>query len=189
MVVAPRLDHGMVGKFECRDGYMLKGHNTTQCFFGNWTGMTPWCKEGTQFHVETKRRSFFTPLLTWISTIQCSARSRDLLRMARCCSWELWASTNIGLMSERFETTDKSCINATEDISWLEDPRGPHALMVSGVQLSYRGMDINLPHLNLFRIAALCAFVLFKTYSRIKPLSWIKKTFTILPGTEFFFHI
>jgi hypothetical protein len=25
---------------------MLKGHNTTQCFFGNWTGMTPWCKEG-----------------------------------------------------------------------------------------------------------------------------------------------
>lgn len=45
MVVAPRLDHGMVGKFECRDGYMLKGHNTTQCFFGNWTGMTPWCKE------------------------------------------------------------------------------------------------------------------------------------------------
>ena len=25
---------------------MLKGNNTTQCFFGNWTGMTPWCKEG-----------------------------------------------------------------------------------------------------------------------------------------------
>jgi hypothetical protein len=45
LVVAPKLDHGMVGKFECRDGYMLKGHNTTQCFFGNWTGMTPWCKE------------------------------------------------------------------------------------------------------------------------------------------------
>ena len=45
LVVAPNLDHGMVGKFECRDGYMLKGHNTTQCFFGNWTGMTPWCKE------------------------------------------------------------------------------------------------------------------------------------------------
>jgi len=45
MVVAPKLDHGMVGKFECRDGYMLKGNNTTQCFFGNWTGMTPWCKE------------------------------------------------------------------------------------------------------------------------------------------------
>ena len=49
MVVAPKLDHGMVGKFECRDGYMLKGHNTTQCFFGNWTGMTPWCKEGKYF--------------------------------------------------------------------------------------------------------------------------------------------
>ena len=45
LVVAPNLEHGMVGKFECRDGYMLKGHNTTQCFFGNWTGMTPWCKE------------------------------------------------------------------------------------------------------------------------------------------------
>ena len=25
---------------------MLKGNNTTQCYFGNWTGMTPWCKEG-----------------------------------------------------------------------------------------------------------------------------------------------
>ena len=62
MVVAPNLDHGMIGKFEvcrykmflienyfifqCRDGYMLKGNNTTQCYFGNWTGMTPWCKEG-----------------------------------------------------------------------------------------------------------------------------------------------
>ena len=32
--------------FQCRDGYMLKGNNTTQCYFGNWTGMTPWCKEG-----------------------------------------------------------------------------------------------------------------------------------------------
>ena len=29
-----------------RDGYVLKGNNTTQCYFGNWTGMTPWCKEG-----------------------------------------------------------------------------------------------------------------------------------------------
>lgn len=47
LVVAPRLDHGMVGRFDCKDGYMLKGNNTTQCFFGNWTGMTPWCKEGT----------------------------------------------------------------------------------------------------------------------------------------------
>ena len=46
MVVAPNMDHGMVGKFECRDGYMLKGNNTTQCYFGNWTGLTPWCKEG-----------------------------------------------------------------------------------------------------------------------------------------------
>ena len=46
MVVAPNLEHGMVGKFECRDGYMLKGNNTTQCYFGNWTGLTPWCKEG-----------------------------------------------------------------------------------------------------------------------------------------------
>jgi len=45
MVVAPNMDHGMVGKFECRDGYMLKGNNTTQCYFGNWTGLTPWCKE------------------------------------------------------------------------------------------------------------------------------------------------
>ena len=25
---------------------MLKGNNTTQFFYGNWTGMTPWCKEG-----------------------------------------------------------------------------------------------------------------------------------------------
>ena len=34
-----------------RDGYMLKGNNTTQCFFGNWTGMTPWCKEGNYLYV------------------------------------------------------------------------------------------------------------------------------------------
>jgi len=35
-----------------RDGYMLKGNNTTQCFFGNWTGMTPWCKEGNLYVCE-----------------------------------------------------------------------------------------------------------------------------------------
>lgn len=39
-----------------RDGYMLKGNNTTQCFFGNWTGMTPWCKEGNFFWITQSKR-------------------------------------------------------------------------------------------------------------------------------------
>ena len=56
MVVAPNMEHGMVGKFECRDGYMLKGNNTTQCYFGNWTGLTPWCKEGEASLVDQSER-------------------------------------------------------------------------------------------------------------------------------------
>ena len=40
MVVAPNLDHGMVGKFECRDGYMLKGNNTTQVL--RWGKTSPY---------------------------------------------------------------------------------------------------------------------------------------------------
>ena len=36
----------LTGCCQCRDGYMLRGNNTTQCYFGTWTGMTPWCKEG-----------------------------------------------------------------------------------------------------------------------------------------------
>ena len=35
----------LTGCCQCRDGYMLRGNNTTQCYFGNWTGLTPWCKE------------------------------------------------------------------------------------------------------------------------------------------------
>ena len=62
MVVATNLSHGMVGKFEvattilwswivyilfqCRDGFILTGNDTTQCHFGAWTGITPWCEEG-----------------------------------------------------------------------------------------------------------------------------------------------
>merc|ERR1712008_492259 len=108
LVVAPNLDHGMVGKFECRDGYMLKGHNTTQCFFGNWTGMTPWCKE------------VFCPFPGFVET-------------ARCYWWAPWASTNIGLMCERYETIAKLCSNVTVASHWLVARPGPPASTDIGV--------------------------------------------------------
>ena len=30
--------------YQCKDGYVLKGPNTTRCHFGNWTDVTPACE-------------------------------------------------------------------------------------------------------------------------------------------------
>lgn len=46
MVIAPRTAHGMLARFRCKDGYILKGAVTTKCHFGKWTGRIPWCKVG-----------------------------------------------------------------------------------------------------------------------------------------------
>lgn len=46
MVIAPKIEHGMLAKFTCRDGYTLRGGETNICQFGNWTGETPYCQEG-----------------------------------------------------------------------------------------------------------------------------------------------
>ena len=41
----PETKHGGVGLYQCKDGYVLKGANTTECKFGNWTRTTPRCVE------------------------------------------------------------------------------------------------------------------------------------------------
>lgn len=46
MVIAPKTDHGMKARFRCRDGYTLRGENTTECKYGNWTSEMPYCQEG-----------------------------------------------------------------------------------------------------------------------------------------------
>lgn len=46
MVVAPKTEHGMKARFHCKDGFTLKGPDTLQCYFGNWTGEMPFCQEG-----------------------------------------------------------------------------------------------------------------------------------------------
>lgn len=46
MVIAPRTAHGMLARFRCKDGYLLRGQSTTKCHFGSWTGRIPWCKVG-----------------------------------------------------------------------------------------------------------------------------------------------
>ena len=40
----PRTDYGGAALFQCKDGFVLKGENTTTCHFGNWTGVTPSCE-------------------------------------------------------------------------------------------------------------------------------------------------
>ena len=30
--------------YQCKDGFILKGDNTTKCDFGNWTGNSPICE-------------------------------------------------------------------------------------------------------------------------------------------------
>ena len=40
----PNTRHGGTGLYQCKDGFILKGQNTTKCDFGNWTGETPICE-------------------------------------------------------------------------------------------------------------------------------------------------
>ena len=40
----PNTRHGGIGLYQCKDGFVLKGQNTTKCDFGNWTGETPSCE-------------------------------------------------------------------------------------------------------------------------------------------------
>lgn len=50
MVIAPKMDHGMKARFQCKDGFQLKGNTDPPfelvCSFGNWTGEPPTCQEG-----------------------------------------------------------------------------------------------------------------------------------------------
>ncbi|XP_026477208.1 CUB and sushi domain-containing protein 1-like [Ctenocephalides felis] len=49
MVIAPKMDHGMKARFQCKDGFQLKGNTDPPfelvCSFGNWTGEPPTCQE------------------------------------------------------------------------------------------------------------------------------------------------
>lgn len=55
MVLAPKTEHGMKARFKCKDGFQLVGPDGKEvvdenayvmiCSFGNWTGLTPECKE------------------------------------------------------------------------------------------------------------------------------------------------
>uniref|UniRef100_A0A1B6DCY4 Sushi, von Willebrand factor type A, EGF and pentraxin domain-containing protein 1 n=2 Tax=Clastoptera arizonana TaxID=38151 RepID=A0A1B6DCY4_9HEMI len=45
MVIAPKTEHGMKARYKCKDGFTLRGENTTECQYGNWTGELPYCQE------------------------------------------------------------------------------------------------------------------------------------------------
>merc|ERR1719192_2077422 len=45
MIVVPKTGHGERGLYQCKDGYVLKGSNTTTCLYGVWEGLTPTCAE------------------------------------------------------------------------------------------------------------------------------------------------
>ncbi|KAF6197722.1 hypothetical protein GE061_008688, partial [Apolygus lucorum] len=44
-VIAPKTEHGMKARFSCKDGFAVKGEQTTECRYGNWTGEQPYCQE------------------------------------------------------------------------------------------------------------------------------------------------
>jgi Sushi domain (SCR repeat). len=46
MVIAPKTDHGMRALFKCKDGFELRGENTTLCQYGEWVGASATCIEG-----------------------------------------------------------------------------------------------------------------------------------------------
>ena len=45
MIVVPNTSHGSMGLYQCKDGFSLKGRNTTVCQYGEWSGDTPSCEE------------------------------------------------------------------------------------------------------------------------------------------------
>ena len=45
MIVVPGTSHGSMGLYQCKDGFTLKGLNTTSCEYGEWSGETPSCEE------------------------------------------------------------------------------------------------------------------------------------------------
>ncbi|KAI5725568.1 hypothetical protein M8J77_017209 [Diaphorina citri] len=45
MVIAPKTDHGMRALFKCKDGFELRGENTTLCQYGEWVGASATCIE------------------------------------------------------------------------------------------------------------------------------------------------
>ena len=45
MIVVPDTSHGSMGLYQCKDGFMLSGVNTTVCQYGEWSGKTPTCEE------------------------------------------------------------------------------------------------------------------------------------------------
>ena len=45
LVIVAKSDHGMKGRYKCKDGYVLYGKNVTECRYGNWTSRTPKCKQ------------------------------------------------------------------------------------------------------------------------------------------------
>lgn len=84
----PNTRHGGIGLYQCKDGFILKGQNTTRCDFGNWTGETPICElvycpfPG---YIEGGKVIYFTP-----SSIKNLIKK--FFAFYRCCWWATWVS-------------------------------------------------------------------------------------------------
>lgn len=94
------MGHGAKAKFSCRDGYTLVGNRYIECRFGNWSGETPKCEEGTVYF--TKPYELFLILKSRLFGIfQFIALFLDILSTVKFCWLEAWVFMIIDLMSAR----------------------------------------------------------------------------------------
>ena len=106
-----------------RDGYMLKGNNTTQCFFGNWTGMTPWCKEGNFFWINQSKRwggRHIMPLLLLFRKCWKTKQVRKRTAAKECAVANPFSCLICGKEAKRvLRSFDNSCPKLRTLVLWI----------------------------------------------------------------------
>ena len=74
----PETKHGGIGLYQCKDGYKLKGADTTECRYGNWTNTTPRCEEvyckfpGTIENGKVYLLSILKSMFLFLNHIECA---------------------------------------------------------------------------------------------------------------------
>ena len=117
-----------------RDGYMLKGNNTTQCFFGNWTGMTPWCKEGNFFWINQSKRwggRHIMPLLLLFRKCWKTKQVRKRTAAKECAVANPFSCLICGKEAKRvLRSFDNSCPKLRTLVLWISKLIIDHDLLL-----------------------------------------------------------
>ena len=110
----PETKHGGIGLYQCKDGYLLKGPNTTECKYGNWTGTNPSCNEVyckfpgsiengkvSLSEMSSTRNLYYHKYNTHLTFIKPFKGHLYSISYFRCCLLETWACMIIDPTSQK----------------------------------------------------------------------------------------